>query len=153
MVLISNEEIKMIFTVAVELLKGSKVPKIHHPNQYRGCENSQVMCVGVEDSWMMESISRAIQSLFIVEGGTHPSVQSRKGLWMEMERRGLLLHHEQPTFPALASISKNNWRALHQKSPFLKVKFQVLNLNANEDYTTLSFITSTSSHENTVKTR
>ncbi|CAG0888878.1 unnamed protein product [Darwinula stevensoni] len=92
-VLISDEEILGIFTEVLGLVEekrgaaGSEVLQIYHPRDYRGCESSQVMCVGIEDSWVVEGISRAIRTLFIVDGGTSAAAQSRMGLWKEMKRK------------------------------------------------------------------
>ncbi|CAG0892863.1 unnamed protein product [Darwinula stevensoni] len=126
-VLVSDEEIRNIFTEALGMM-GSKVgstarepPRIYRVKDYRGCENSGVMCVGVEDAWMVEGISRAIQTLFIVDGGTSAAAQSRMGLWMEMDRRGLLLHRPLPSSNVLESLSDDDWRALDEKSLFLKI--------------------------------
>ncbi|CAG0888877.1 unnamed protein product [Darwinula stevensoni] len=105
-VLISDGEIQVTFTEALKLMKiasgvnQGEVPRIYHPREYRGCESSQVMCVGIEDSWVVEGISRAIRTLFIVDGGTSSVAQSRMRLWMEMDRRGLL-HRTQSSFHAL----------------------------------------------------
>ncbi|CAG0890826.1 unnamed protein product [Darwinula stevensoni] len=123
-VLISDDEILEDFTDALERM--TNVPttgerlKIYHPRNYRGCENPEVMCIGVEDSWVVEGISRAVQTLFIVDCGTNPAVHSRMRLWREMERRGLILHRPQASSPALDSLSQDDWKALNQKSPFLK---------------------------------
>ncbi|CAG0899745.1 unnamed protein product [Darwinula stevensoni] len=110
-VLVSDEEIRGIFTDAFGMI-GSKdgsttreAPQIYRVEDYRGCENSGVMCVGVEDAWMVEGISRAIQTLYIVDGGTSAAARSRMGLWMEMERRGLLLHRPLTSSNALDSLS------------------------------------------------
>ncbi|CAG0893244.1 unnamed protein product [Darwinula stevensoni] len=98
-----------------------EAPQIYRVEDYRGCENSGVMCVGVEDTWMVEGISRAIQTLFIVDGGTSAAAQSRMGLWMEMERRGKLLHRPLTSSDVLESLSDDDWRALNEKSLFLKI--------------------------------
>ncbi|CAG0894661.1 unnamed protein product [Darwinula stevensoni] len=126
-VLVSDKEIQQIFTEALRLM-GSKVgstakeaPQIYEVKDYRGCENSGVMCVGVEDAWMVEGISRAIQFLFVVDGGASAAAQSRMALWMEMERRGLLLHRPLPSSNALDTLSDEDWKALNQISPFLQV--------------------------------
>ncbi|CAG0895366.1 unnamed protein product [Darwinula stevensoni] len=126
-VLVSDEEIRGIFTEAFGMM-GSKdestareAPQIYRVEDYRGCETSGVMCVGVEDAWMVEGISRAIQTLYIVDGGTSPAAKSRMGLWMEMERRGKLLHRPLTSSDALESLSDNDWRALNEKSLFLKI--------------------------------
>ncbi|CAG0901768.1 unnamed protein product, partial [Darwinula stevensoni] len=124
-VLISDGEIRVTFTEALRLMKiasgvnQGEVPRIYHPKEYRGCESSQVMCVGIEDSWVVEGISRAIRTLFIVDGGTSSVAQSRMRLWMEMDRRGLL-HRTQSSFHALVSLSSNDWIELDQISHFLK---------------------------------
>ncbi|CAG0887415.1 unnamed protein product [Darwinula stevensoni] len=126
-VLVSDEEIRGIFTDAFGMI-GSKdgsttreAPQIYRVEDYRGCENSGVMCVGVEDAWMVEGISRAIQTLCIVDGGTSAAAQNRMGLWMEMERRGLLLHRALLSSNVLQSLSDDDWRALNGKSLFLKI--------------------------------
>ncbi|CAG0881060.1 unnamed protein product [Darwinula stevensoni] len=125
MVLISDEEIREIFHEALiheEEASGvtREMPQICHPKDYRGCESSQVMCVGVEDSWVVEGISRAIQTLVIVDGGTHLSAQNRLELWREMKRRGLLLHRPQSSSSVFDSLSPDHWKALNQRSLFLK---------------------------------
>ncbi|CAG0903037.1 unnamed protein product [Darwinula stevensoni] len=123
-VLVSDEEIQEIFTEAVRLMDSvttRAAPQVYQVKDYRGCEHSHVICVGVEDSWMVEGISRAVQTLFIVDGGTSAAARSRMGLWMEMERRGLLLHRPLPSTNALASLSDNDWKALDQISQFLMI--------------------------------
>ncbi|CAG0886837.1 unnamed protein product, partial [Darwinula stevensoni] len=107
-VLISDEKVEEIFKETIRLMK-AVIPRIHHPKYYRGCESHEVMCVGVEDSWMVEAISRAIRTLIIVDGGTHSEVKSRMGLWIEMKRRCLLQHHVSD------SLSPDDWKALNQK--------------------------------------
>ncbi|CAG0898948.1 unnamed protein product [Darwinula stevensoni] len=121
-VLISDEKTREIFTEALKLMKAPKMPRIYTPSYFRGCQSLQVMCVGVEDSWVVEGISRAIRTLFIVEGGTHPMVQSRMKLWREMERRGFLLYHPLVSPTALDSLTKDDWMALNRKSSFLKIR-------------------------------
>ncbi|CAG0894664.1 unnamed protein product [Darwinula stevensoni] len=119
-VLVSDEDIRQIFTEALGLIN-SKAPEIFHVEDYRGCENSDVMCVGVEDAWMVEGISRAIHTLYIVDGGTSAVARNRIGLWMEMERKGLLLHRPLTSSKVLESLSDDNWRALNEKYLFLKI--------------------------------
>ena len=145
MVLVSNEETRQMFTDALEMM-GRKEPEesplIYHVKDYRGCEDHGVMCVGVEDAWMVEGISRAIHTLFIIDGGTAAAVRSRMGLWMEMERRGFLVHRPLPSSndceshfdggcmasiqEAIASLSNDDWRTLNARSVFLKVPDPVL---------------------------
>ncbi|CAG0896467.1 unnamed protein product [Darwinula stevensoni] len=126
-VLVSDEEIQKIFAEALGMMDSAsgstsrEAPQIFQVKDYRGCEYSHVMCVGVEDTWMVEGISRAIQTLYIVDGGTSAAVQSRMGLWMEMERRGLLLHRPLQSSNALESLSDENWKSLNRKSLFLKI--------------------------------
>ncbi|CAG0888972.1 unnamed protein product [Darwinula stevensoni] len=127
-VLISDEMTREIFTDALKLMKTTKVPEIFSPSDFRGCESPQVMCVGVEDSCMIEGISRAIRTLFIVEGGTHTVVQSRIKLWREMERRGLLVHRPLVSSAALDTFSTDDWRSLNRKCSFLKVQFSRLHI-------------------------
>ncbi|CAG0885989.1 unnamed protein product [Darwinula stevensoni] len=125
-VLVSDEEIQKTFTKALELMTSAsksaarEPPPIYQVKDFRGCEYPGVMCVGVEDSWMVEGISRAIQSLFIVDGGTSAAARSRMGLWTEMERRGKLLHRPLTSPKALDSLSDDDWKALNQTSLFLK---------------------------------
>ena len=146
MVLVSDEEIRHIFTESLKMMSSKvgstarEAPQIYLVEDYRGCENFGVMCVGVEDAWMVEGISRAIHTLVIVDGGTSAAARSRMGLWMEMERRGLLLHRPLPPSSVLKSLSdedlraKNaleslsgvDWRALNEKSLFLKVTISSL---------------------------
>ncbi|CAG0886139.1 unnamed protein product [Darwinula stevensoni] len=127
-VLISDEDIKKIFTQALGFLKATtrtallELLQIYHPRDYRGCENEQVMCVGVEDSWVVEAISRAIRTLIIVDGGNSPTAKSRIELWKEMERRGLLVHRTLPNPKILESLSLYDWREfLNKERHFLKI--------------------------------
>ena len=125
-VLISDEEIRTIFTKALHFInetkrmKAEKDLQIYHPKEYRGCESSKVMCVGVEDSWVVEAISRAIRNLIIVDGGTHPAAQSRMGLWWDMERKGLL-KYPQPSSPSTDFLNQDHWKTLNETYHFLKV--------------------------------
>ncbi|CAG0897744.1 unnamed protein product [Darwinula stevensoni] len=139
-VLVSDEEMKQIFTEVLRMINSASgstlkdVPLIHQVKDYRGCENCGVMCVGVEDAWMVEGISRAIQTLYIVDGGTSAAAQSRMGLWMEMERRGLLLHRPLTSSNTLDSLSGDDWKALNQRSLFLKIpKFTEIDDDAGKD--------------------
>ncbi|CAG0902260.1 unnamed protein product, partial [Darwinula stevensoni] len=123
-VLISDNEIKELFKATLNILHGSTMSEetqIHHPKDYRGCEHFLVMCVGVEDSWVVDGISRAIRTLVIVDGGNHPAAQSRIRLWQEMKRRGFLIEKPGSFSNALASLSDNHWNTLYQKRPSLKL--------------------------------
>ncbi|CAG0893953.1 unnamed protein product [Darwinula stevensoni] len=126
-VLISDDETKAIFTEALNMKNEASGPtfnkrlRIFHPREYRGCESPRVMCVGIDDSWMLEAISRAIHTLTIVEEGNIPVTRSRMALWIEMERRGLLLHRIQESSPVLDYLSQDDWIALNDICNFLKV--------------------------------
>ncbi|CAG0903998.1 unnamed protein product [Darwinula stevensoni] len=125
-VLVSDEETKQTFSEALRLMDSAigstGTPRIRHVEEYRGCENSVVMCVGVEDAWMVEGISRAIHTLVIVDGGASNSARSRMGLWMEMERRGLLVHRPLANASDLDFLSDDDWKALNRRSIFLKIR-------------------------------
>ncbi|CAG0888537.1 unnamed protein product [Darwinula stevensoni] len=120
-VLISDEEIQDIFTEALNLMEAgtSGVLSIYHPKDYRGCESSEVMCVGLEDSWVVEGISRAIWKLLIVDGGSHPVVKCRMGLWRDLVRRGFL-HSPEPFSPDPDPLPHDDWAALNEKYHFLQ---------------------------------
>ncbi|CAG0900510.1 unnamed protein product [Darwinula stevensoni] len=124
-VLISDGEILENFTSTSK----DKTVQIHHPRDFRGMEISEVMCVGVEDSWVVEGISRAIRTLFIVDGGTHLAAKNRMKLWLEMERRGLLLHRPLKFYPPLRSSLDDSEAFLNQQSHTLKVLFPEINLH------------------------
>ena len=129
-VLISDEEVQKVFTEALRLMNSKselsikEVPRIYHVKDYRGCENSSVMCVGVSDAWMVEGISRAIQTLLIIDGGNTAAAQSRIGLWEEMDRKGLLRHRPLAPPNVLEFLSDEDWKILNQKSLFLKVQLR-----------------------------
>ena len=122
MVLISVEEIRRIFSEALKLIKADEGPQIYHPKAYRGMESSTVMCVGIEDSWVVEAISRAVRNLLIVEGvANRPIVANRMRVWEELEGKGFLRHHTQASSPTLDLLSEDDWKALNRQSHFLKV--------------------------------
>ncbi|CAG0900230.1 unnamed protein product [Darwinula stevensoni] len=132
-VLISDEKTKEIFTDALKFIYSLKLTKdttepivheklqIYHPRDYCGCESPLVVCVGVEDSWIVEGITRAIRTLLIVDAGTHSRVESRMRLWKELEQQGLLCHYSQSFSSILDSLSDDDWRALNRKWQFLKI--------------------------------
>ncbi|CAG0892573.1 unnamed protein product [Darwinula stevensoni] len=134
-VLISEEETRGVFTEALRMLKAASAStmedvKVYHPKDYRGCESAQVMCVGLEDSWVVEGISRATRTLFIVDGGNHPAARTRMGLWRQMERDGLLIHCSQAA--SVAILSQQDWRALNTKiTPDLPTIFNIFKYGAS----------------------
>ncbi|CAG0902603.1 unnamed protein product [Darwinula stevensoni] len=107
-VLISDQEVKEVFIEFLDRMK-APIPQIHHPEKYRGCESHEVMCVGVEDSWMVEGISRAIRTLFIVDGGNHPTIPTGPVIEEDAEKGAFLRKENRRVFALGANERKTKY--------------------------------------------
>ncbi|CAG0884497.1 unnamed protein product [Darwinula stevensoni] len=82
-VLISDGELMS----ALEAFSGNHVAKLQflHPKDFRGCEAKACISVNVEDSWLLESVSRARTDLYIID-----CLQDHQHVWQTMLEEGRL---------------------------------------------------------------
>ncbi|CAG0892389.1 unnamed protein product [Darwinula stevensoni] len=55
------------------------------PEDFRGCESNVTVAVNVEDTWILDSISRARTSLYIID-----CLPDHEGVWQELREDGFL---------------------------------------------------------------
>ncbi|CAG0889431.1 unnamed protein product [Darwinula stevensoni] len=64
-VLVSDRKL-ISFLQAISNIRGRNL-KFFHPEDFRGCESSVCITINVDDTWLLESISRARTDLFVID--------------------------------------------------------------------------------------
>ncbi|CAG0901625.1 unnamed protein product [Darwinula stevensoni] len=80
-VLASDEKLLLFLESLNE--KNAKKLMVIHPKDFRGCESSVSITVNVEDSWLLESMSRARTMLFIID-----CLPDHQQVWRTMREEG-----------------------------------------------------------------
>ncbi|CAG0896297.1 unnamed protein product [Darwinula stevensoni] len=99
-----------------------------HPKEFQGCTANVVFTVNVEDAWLMESVSRSMISLFVID-----TLPSHQHIWDSMESEGFLEAQEVTSDDV--AIDEDTLLRLDDEDKFLLVRpthfFRVTNANRN----------------------
>ncbi|CAG0897331.1 unnamed protein product [Darwinula stevensoni] len=69
----------------LQTISGEHARRLHffHPEEFRGCESSVTITVNVDDSWILESLSRAKTHLYIID-----CLPEHQQVWRTMQEEG-----------------------------------------------------------------
>ncbi|CAG0891165.1 unnamed protein product [Darwinula stevensoni] len=113
-VLVSDEKLIPLLKAMNERYDGRL--ELVHPKDFRGCESSAVVTLNVEDSWLLESISRARTSLFIID-----CMPEHQIVWRTMEEEGWVNVDETTTVDD-TNIDLRMLVSLNKVGEFLQVR-------------------------------